>query len=84
MNEDNATVPLYEEFKSLEAKDREIARLREQLVWAHLEHENPIFVQGKAGEHEINVPVTARMLNQLVEENIQLRKQLEATKAGNK
>lgn len=35
---------------------------RDRVVWGHYEQEEPMFFQGKAGEHEINETVTAKQV----------------------
>jgi len=41
---------------------------RDRVVWGFYEDEIPHYYQGKDGEHEINDPVTATLVNSLVKE----------------
>jgi len=50
---------------------------RERVVWGFYENETPRFYQGKAGEHELCEPVTAKQVNTLCEETARMRKALQ-------
>jgi len=39
---------------------------RDQVVWGFHEEGEPIYYQGKTGEHEINEPITAETANKLI------------------
>jgi hypothetical protein len=39
---------------------------RDQVVWGFYEDGKPVYYQGKIGEHEINEPITAKLVNKLI------------------
>lgn len=50
---------------------------RENVVWGYYEDEIPSYYQGKAGENEVCEPVTAELVNKMIDHITKLEKALE-------
>jgi len=50
----------------IKALDEQVDWYRDRVVWGFHEEGTPQYYQGKTGEHEINEPVTAKTVNNLV------------------
>jgi hypothetical protein len=61
--EDMTQEQLVSEIKSLRES---LDWYRDRVVWGFHEDGEPVYYQGKAGEHEINDPITAETANKLI------------------